>query len=160
VTSETLDVSAASVLESIRGTRDGLSTRRVFGDPIESNGTMVIPLARVVGGSGGGSKASGDERQRRGRGTTFGFKALPVGVFKIRDGRVEWRPAVDITRIVLGGEVLLGLLIVCRTLMRWRRHRAARQKDRDRTSATVDQTPFDRPAISRVRRTWPKAAWQ
>jgi len=32
--------------------------------------------------------------------------ARPVGAFIIRDGELSWRPAVDVNRIVLGGQVV------------------------------------------------------
>ncbi len=40
--------------EMVRGTHEALSVRRVYGDPIERDGTTVIPVAKVSGGGGGG----------------------------------------------------------------------------------------------------------
>jgi len=34
------------------------------------------------------------------------MSARPVGAFVIRDGEMTWRPAVDVTRIVLGAQVV------------------------------------------------------
>jgi len=56
-------------LQEIMGqARDAITVKRVFGDPIERDGTMIIPVARVMGGSGFGSGqanmppgATGDE---------------------------------------------------------------------------------------------------
>ena len=33
--------------------------------------------------------------------------ARPVGAFIIRNGEPSWRPAVDVNRIVLGGQVVV-----------------------------------------------------
>jgi hypothetical protein len=33
--------------------------------------------------------------------------ARPVGAFVIREGELTWRPAVDVNRIVLGGQVVV-----------------------------------------------------
>src|SRR2546428_660645 len=38
----------------ITGAQDALTTRRVFGDPIQTDGITMIPVASVAGGGGGG----------------------------------------------------------------------------------------------------------
>jgi uncharacterized spore protein YtfJ len=86
--------------EMVRGTQEALSVRRVYGDPIERDGTTVIPVAKVRGGGGGG----GDAENNGGGG--FGLTARPVGVFVIREGSVRWEPALDLNRIILGGQVV------------------------------------------------------
>ena len=48
--------------ELIKGARDALSVRRVFGEPVERDGVTVIPAATVIGGGGGGAAR---ERSRR-----------------------------------------------------------------------------------------------
>ncbi len=47
--------------ELIKGVRDALSVRQVFGEPVERDGVTVIPAATVMGGGGGG----GGEGARR-----------------------------------------------------------------------------------------------
>jgi uncharacterized spore protein YtfJ len=44
-----------NVDELLGGVRDAITVRRVFGDPIEQDGVVVVPVARVGGGGGGGS---------------------------------------------------------------------------------------------------------
>jgi hypothetical protein len=47
--------------------------------------------------------------------------ARPVGAFIIRDGELSWRPAVDINRIVLGGQVVAVVaLLTVRTIIKAR----------------------------------------
>jgi uncharacterized spore protein YtfJ len=92
------------VASSLAQTRDAITVRRVFGDPYEKDGIIVIPAARVQGGGGGGGGQ--DAEGSGGSGTGFGITARPVGAFVIKGGDVSWRPAVDITRIILGGQVL------------------------------------------------------
>jgi len=48
----------------------------------------------------------------------------PAGAFVIKNGDVSWMPAVDVTRIALGGQLvaLAGLLLLRQVLTR-RRHR-------------------------------------
>jgi uncharacterized spore protein YtfJ len=39
--------------ELLRGARDAISVRRVFGEPIEHDGVVIVPAAAVGGGGGG-----------------------------------------------------------------------------------------------------------
>jgi uncharacterized spore protein YtfJ len=86
------------------GHRDAISVRRVYGDPIERDGVTIVPAAVVSGGTGGGGDAEGNG------GGGFGMHARPVGVWEIRDGTVQWRPAVDVYRLVRLG-VLVALVL-------------------------------------------------
>jgi hypothetical protein len=47
--------------------------------------------------------------------------ARPVGAFVIRDGELSWRPAVDVTRIALGGQVVavVALLTLRAIIKAW-----------------------------------------
>ncbi len=94
-----------NVDELLSGARDAISVRRVFGEPIEHDGVMVVPVARVGGGGGGG----GDAENNGGGG--FGLGARPVGVYVIKDGQVSWRPAVDPVRVALVVVAALALLL-------------------------------------------------
>jgi uncharacterized spore protein YtfJ len=93
------------VQEVIGQARDALTIKRVFGEPYEKDGVTVIPAARVQGGAGAGG---GEDPQGQGSGSGSGFAmtARPVGAFIIRDGELSWRPAVDVNRIILGGQVV------------------------------------------------------
>ena len=57
---------------------DAINVKRVFGDPIETEGVTVIPAAKVGGGGGGG----GDNENNGGGG--FGLGARPVGAYVIK----------------------------------------------------------------------------
>jgi uncharacterized spore protein YtfJ len=103
--------------------RDALTVKRVFGDPYEKDGVTVIPAARVQGGAGAGG-GEDPEGQARGSGGGFGMTARPVGAFVIRDGELSWRPAVDVNRIVLGGQlVVVAALLTVRAIIRARAKR-------------------------------------
>ena len=104
--------------EVIKGAREALSVRQVFGEPVERDGITVIPAATLIGGGGGGggggergpaSKQDGEATQSgSGFGSGFGGVMWPAGAFEIKDGRVSWRPAIDVTRVLL---VALALAI-------------------------------------------------
>jgi uncharacterized spore protein YtfJ len=85
--------------------RDALTVKRVFGEPYEKDGLTIIPAARVQGAVGGGS---GEDPQTQGKGSGggFGMTARPVGAFILRNGELTWRPAIDVTRIAIGGQVV------------------------------------------------------
>ncbi len=108
------------VFESIRGSRDALSVKRVFGEAYEVDGVTIIPVARVAGGGGGGAR-EGEESEGSGYGSGFGLRASPVGIYEVRDGQVEWKPVVDVTRLAKGGQVLAGIVAVCVALVMWQR---------------------------------------
>ena len=77
--------------------RDAITVSRVFAEPCEKEGVTVIAAATVVGGAGGGG--GHDERGQEGEGGGFGVLARPAGAYVVKDGRVWWRPAVDVNRL-------------------------------------------------------------
>jgi uncharacterized spore protein YtfJ len=101
--------------------RDALTVKRVFGDPYEKNGMTVIPAARVQGGAGGGEGQGPEDQGGSGFGGGFGVVARPVGAFVIQGNELTWRPAVDVTRIVLGGQVVaIVALLTLRAIVKAR----------------------------------------
>jgi uncharacterized spore protein YtfJ len=93
------------VNDVITQARDTLTVKRVFGDPYEKNGVTLIPAAKVQGGAGGGD-GEGPQGQGRGSGSGFGVNARPVGAYLIRGEEVSWRPAVDLNKVILGGQIV------------------------------------------------------
>jgi uncharacterized spore protein YtfJ len=93
-----------NVEELLTGARDAISVRRVFGDPIEHDGIVVVPAAAVGGGGGGG----GDSENNGGGG--FGLRARPVGAYVIKAGEVTWKPAIDPARIAIAAAVVAFVL--------------------------------------------------
>lgn len=98
-----------NVNEMLQRTSDAIAVRRVYGEPIERDGLLVIPAAKVAGGGGGGS----DGENNGGGG--FGVNARPAGAFVVRPGGdVTWHPALDINKIVMGAQIvaIVGLLVL------------------------------------------------
>ena len=99
--------------ELISGARDVVSAKRVYGDPYEKNGLTVIPAATVRGGGGGGGGRLGEgDDGESGAGGGFGLMARPSGAWIIEDGRATWKPAIDVNRIVLGGQIIALTVVV------------------------------------------------
>ena len=116
------------VITAITRTMESNSSRQVFGEPITMGDVMIIPVARVRGGGGGGGgtgnmpmkdKAGGD-----GAGAGMSLSAKPMGAYVVRGSDVSWRPAMDLNRIVLGGQIVaIFALMVLRGLTHRRRRR-------------------------------------
>ena len=106
--------------DTLKGTYDAMTVKRVFGDPIEKDGVTVIPVAAIRGGLGYGG--GHDDSGNQGVGGGGGISARPVGVYQIENANVRWEPALDVTRIaMLGQAVAIVLLLVVRSIMRRRR---------------------------------------
>lgn len=91
--------------------RDSMTVKRVFAEPIERDGVMVIPVANVMGGFGSGR---GDPRSadNRGLGAGFGVRATPAGVYVVDHGRVRWEPALNLNAVILGGQIVAVVLFL------------------------------------------------
>lgn len=85
--------------------RDSLTVKRVFGEPYEKDGVTVIPVARIAGGGGGG-QGEDTEGKNQGSGGGFGMAAAPAGAYLIKNGDVRWIPAIDVNRVILGGQIV------------------------------------------------------
>ena len=53
----------------------------------------------------------------------FGVNARPVGVYVVKNGEVTWQPAIDVMRIIVGGQIIgLVTILAIRSLLKRRRH--------------------------------------
>jgi uncharacterized spore protein YtfJ len=119
----TLTGEAATVIaRQLDRARDLLTVGNVFGEPYQLDDVTIITVARISGGAGGGGGEGTDEEQSGGGfGTGFGLQAKPVGVYRIRDGEVDWRPIVDVNQVIRGSQILAGVALLCATLVILRR---------------------------------------
>lgn len=101
--------------------RDAITVKRVFGDPIEKGGVTLIPVATVGGGGGGGGTPDSQGSESWGGG--FGMGARPAGVYVIKGDEVRWYPALNLNRVIMGGQtVAIAVALVIAGLL-WRRRR-------------------------------------
>lgn len=113
-----------AVVRAIAQTLETNSSRRVYGEPVTVGDITIVPAARVVGRGGGGggvNEAGADRPAGEGSGGGLAQSAAPVGAFVVRGGRVTWRPAVDVNKIVLGGQIvaIVALLTIRSLIRRW-----------------------------------------
>jgi len=95
------------VEEILATARDSMTARRVFAEPVERDGTTIIPAATISGGAGGGGGTDRDGHEGSGGG--FGVGAKPVGAYVLKDGQVRWQPAIDGNRLIM---MITAIIIV------------------------------------------------
>ena len=100
--------------DKLAGVRDAITVKRVYGEPYERNGVVVIPAAKVSGGGGGGG-GEGPTPGQTGSGSGFGIQGRPVGAYVIEGGNVRWEPAIDVGKILAQVTIaVLGLAFLLR----------------------------------------------
>lgn len=104
---------------------DPMTVKRVFGEfgePYEREGVTVVPAATIRGGAGmGGGEGERDGKEQEGEGGGFAVSARPTGVYVISEGKVRWVPAVDVNRIVAGGQLMvLAAILLFRSIVKRR----------------------------------------
>jgi uncharacterized spore protein YtfJ len=110
---------AMGIAEVLESTRDAITVKRVYGEPYEKDGLIILPAATVAGGGGGGESDMGEGKE--GSGAGMGMGAKPAGAFVVEDGHVTWRPAIDVNRVILGGQIVAVVaLLVFRSVYRAR----------------------------------------
>lgn len=105
--------------------REAITVKRVFAEPYEHDGVAVIAAAMIAGGAGGGGGQ--DPKGGEGEGGGFGVGARPAGVYVIKDGDVQWRPAVDPNRVVAVLGAVAVTFLLTRAVVERARAKAARK---------------------------------
>jgi uncharacterized spore protein YtfJ len=113
----------SSPFEVLQGVRERLTASTSIGEPVRTPDVTIIPMVRVAGGGGGGAgidhHGDADAEADQGGGAGFGLQSRPVGAFVVRGSRVTWRPATDVNRIVLGGQIVGAVaILVAGTIIR------------------------------------------
>ena len=112
---------AKAVIESVTERLEKTNTvRAVFGEPIETNTGVYIPVAsvRLSGGGGGGSgyrpAIDDDEALERDSGMGLGLHACatPVGFIEITDDGARMVDVIDKNKLALGGLLIGGALLL------------------------------------------------
>jgi uncharacterized spore protein YtfJ len=119
-----LDEGKEALQEILSNVKEGMTVSKVFGDAYEKDGNTVIPVAAVRGGGGGGGGGGAGvegEGEGHGSGGGFGLSARPVGVYVMSEDGVKWEPALDVSRIAIGGQIVgVIALLVLRSLIKSR----------------------------------------
>jgi hypothetical protein len=92
--------------------RSGPGTR-AFDPPVERDGTTVITA--TASRTHRATRGTGDEPEGRGFDARLSGNRA-VGAFVLRNGKVRWRPALDVTRVITTAEVVVGGVLIARHL--------------------------------------------
>src|SRR5437773_9708286 len=85
------------------------NAKQVYGEPVERDGTTIIPVARVQWGFGGGGLGRGAGERGGGGG---GARATPIGYIELHDGTSRFRPILDPTgAATLIASAVAGLIL-------------------------------------------------
>ncbi|WP_116451628.1 hypothetical protein [Blastococcus litoris] len=95
------------------GTHVGRGEALAFAAPYERDGATVITATAVRAHTASRSDGAAAGEQ--------GFDARlagnrPLGAFVVRNGRVRWHPAVDVTRLLTTAELVVGGVLIARQL--------------------------------------------
>ena len=91
------------------------NAKQVYGEPVERDGTTIIPVARVQWGFGGGGIGHGPAERGGGGG---GARATPTGFIELKKGVAEFRPIDDpnapLRLLAVGAAAFLAGLILAK----------------------------------------------
>lgn len=92
----------------------GANVKLIYGEPIEHDGVVVIPVGKLRWALGGGEgRDSAEESSGSGSGGGGGILMSPVGLIEIKDGKARFKPVFDpalIVQIILASAFALVLL--------------------------------------------------
>ncbi len=99
-----------SLKDGLQGSAD---VKAVYGEPVETQGKTIIPVAKVAYGFGGGyGEAKGadkDGKEGEGGGLGGGVAVKPVGVIEVTKEETRFIPLSDKKK--LAGMLILGFIL-------------------------------------------------
>jgi uncharacterized spore protein YtfJ len=114
-------MNATDMLEKIGDALGSTATvKSVYGEPIQMEGKVVVPIAKIAygfgaGGGRGPAKHSGDvETQPEGGGGGGGMRAFPAGALEITPSGTRFVPFTDLRWIAgafAAGALLCGVFL-------------------------------------------------
>lgn len=104
--------------DAIRDVMDRAVAGTVFGVPVRHEGVALVPVARMNAWSYGEPTVDPPPGPAAGG---MRVAARPVGAYVLAGGRVSWRPAIDVNKIILGGQIMAVVaLLTVRAVIRAR----------------------------------------
>ena len=83
----------ANLTQQIADTVSTVGVSSAYGDPVDVDGTTIVPVAATWYGFGGGEGDAGnDSGKGEGAGGGGGGASVPVGAYVTRDGRTRFEP--------------------------------------------------------------------
>lgn len=107
----------ASLTQQIADTVSQVGVRASYGEPVEVDGTTIIPVACTSYGFGAGEGGGGlEDAQGEGSGGGGGGMSVPVGAYVTRDGDTRFEPniiallAVGVPFVCVAGRALARII--------------------------------------------------
>lgn len=100
------DKEIAATEDTLSALATRLQDNQVFGPAVQQGDTTLVPVAQVRTGGGLGG------RGKRGSGGGIGAVARPIGAWAVTSEGATWHPAVNVNRIVLGGQLAFTVMAV------------------------------------------------
>jgi len=108
------------IQEIVDKVQENANVKVVFGEPIQQDGTLIIPVAKVAV-YGGGAGGTGPDKRREdttepagkdaaGMGLGLSIRTVPLGYIEVVDGEAYFQEIVDRTKLMMTGMVLAGLV--------------------------------------------------
>jgi uncharacterized spore protein YtfJ len=106
--------------ETIETFLDTADVSKVYGEPVEHEGNLIIPAGEIVVGMGFGAGYGGDHKGDGGGGSGGGGKTFsrPVAVIISNKNGVRVEPVIDPTKIALTLFTSLGFMFATLAKMR------------------------------------------
>jgi len=114
---ENASVSMVTTKETLDKFLDAADVSAVYGQPVQSGDTLIIPTAEVLSGVGfglgywGGQDAEGDSATGSGSGGGGRILSRPVAVVIASADEVRVEPVVDLTKIALAALTASGFMM-------------------------------------------------
>lgn len=111
-----LDVAAPEAQRPLEELIQRMGVRAVFGEPVQTDNLIVIPVADVRFGMGYGSGTKAEptdeeaQTNEQGYGGGGGGMVRPRGVIEIQGSQVRYRPILQVNALALAGMTLAGWL--------------------------------------------------
>lgn len=109
----------AHITKQLADTVTTVGVKSAYGDPIEADGAIIVPVAFTSYGFGGGEGSGGVENesaQGEGSGGGGGGVSIPVGAYVTRDGYTRFEPnivallAVGVPFVCVAGRALARVI--------------------------------------------------
>lgn len=81
-----------SLTKQLADTVTSVGVHAAYGDPVEIDGTTIVPVACAWYGFGAGEGDAEGPASGRGEGGGGGGAAMPIGAYVTRDGRTRFEP--------------------------------------------------------------------
>jgi len=120
-----MEAEIQTLLESFADLREKANVNACFGEPVATEGRIVIPVAEVAYGFGlgighgpvAGPEAEGEEALEKAKGSggggASGVRARPLAIVEVTPEGTWVKPIINEQKVALAGVLLIGWTVFC-----------------------------------------------